>query len=100
VSNELQNSASEPTKADTAASDACTRSGAFALGLSVVLFLLIPFWEHRQKEIAFARYLTYRVNLTLEVDALDENPAWRKLKDSNGAVESMSLVLLQNRAST
>lgn len=99
MSNELPNSSSEPTKADTAASDACTRSGTFALGLSVVLFLLIPFWEHREKEIAFAHYLSYRENLTLGIDALDENPAWQKLKDSNGAVESMSLVVLPNRVS-
>jgi hypothetical protein len=51
---------------DEAASNACTRSGAFVLLLSVVLWLLIPFWLDKPNEIALGRYLTYRFNLALK----------------------------------
>jgi hypothetical protein len=39
--------AAEPTKVDMAASEACVRSGAFALLLSVALFLLVPSWREQ-----------------------------------------------------
>lgn len=99
--NELPSSSSEPTKVDTAVSDACTRSGAFALVLSVVLFLLIPSWPQRKKEIALGRYLTHRVNLSLSLGALDDDPYWQKLEDSKGAADSLSLAqLLEVRVET
>lgn len=95
------NAADEPTKVDTAVSDACTRSGAFALLLSVVLFLLIPSWAQRKDEIALGRYLTHRVNLSLSLGALDDNPYWQKLVESKAAADSLSLEqLLDVRAET
>jgi hypothetical protein len=42
-----------------AAPEACTRSGAFALALSVVLILLMPSWINRPAEIALAHYIGY-----------------------------------------
>ena len=83
MSNDWPNNSSEQAKADTAASDACTRSGAFILLLSVVLFLLIPTWKHRQKEIAFAHYASYRLSLELSLGALNDDPTWKTFRDSN-----------------
>jgi hypothetical protein len=44
---ELSNDDSEPGKVDTCTSDACTRSGIFALALSVALVLLVQSWNRR-----------------------------------------------------
>jgi hypothetical protein len=81
----------EATKADTAASDACTRSGTFALALSAVLFMLVASWAHRRSEVALAQYLSYRYDLALSIGSLDENPVWQKFKDSNEASETTPL---------
>ena len=94
MANEIPNSSEEPKKVDTVASDACTRSGAFALLLSVVLFALIPYWMQRATDIALGNYLGNRVTLSMYVDALDDNPFWRKYKASQSAAESMSIAQL------
>ena len=101
MSDELLGSSSEPTKMDATASDACTRSGAFALLLSVGLFLLIPYWAHRQEEIALSRYLGHRLNLALRVDALDNDPYWQDFTASHKSAELMSVAqLLEVRVET
>jgi len=97
VSNALPNNSSEQTKADATVSDACTRSGALALLLSVALCLLIPAWAQRKKEVAFGRYLAYRFNLQLSVDTLNEDPVWRTLRDSNRDAESIALAQLPSQ---
>jgi len=82
---------SEPTKIEIAASDACTRSGAFALLLTATLFLLIPFWAQRRDDLALTGYLTYRFQLVSNLELLDENPIWMTYKSSHNAAESMSV---------
>jgi hypothetical protein len=97
MSSDLPNNPIDRTKADTAASDACTRSGAFVLLLTAVLFLLTHAWEHRPKEIAFAHYLDYRLSLELFVDTLKEDTAWEKFKESVGDAESVPLAQLPSQ---
>ena len=94
MADELSCSSIEPSKVDAAASDACTRAGAFALLLSVVLFLLIPYWAQRQNETALRQYLVHRLNLALRLDALDNDPYWREFSASHITAESMSVAQL------
>jgi len=99
VADEFSRGASEPTKTDAAASAACTKSGAFALAISIVLILLIPAWIHRPREAALGRYAAYRFDLTLRLDQLDHNPFWIKFSASNKTVESTPLSNLPNPVS-
>ena len=94
MKNRLVNKSSEPTSVDTAASAACTRSGAFALLLTVTLSLLIPYWMERRNEVALANYISYRLNLANQIETLDENPLWKEYKASNKTAESMSIAEL------
>jgi hypothetical protein len=82
------------TAADKAASDACTRSGAFALLLVVLLFVLIPYWVERRYDLALARYIGTRQNLALYVTTLDMDPLWLKYKAAQPAAESTSIAQL------
>jgi hypothetical protein len=87
-----------PTKIDGAASDACTRSGAFALLLSLALLSVIPYWWDRQDNVALGRYVALRLTLKTDVDLLDGDVFWQKYKSSNDAAESApisSLVKIQ-----
>jgi len=77
----------EPSTADTAASNACTRSGAFALLLSTALVLLIPYWIQRPNEIELGRYIMARSNLSFQIDALDTNQIWQIYKNSHENAE-------------
>jgi hypothetical protein len=81
----------EPTKIDAAASKACTQSGAFALLLSLGLFLLIPYWIERPREVALSQYIAYRDSMSTELDMLDDDLAWSKYKNQNPSAESMSI---------
>jgi hypothetical protein len=89
---------SEPTAADRASSDACTRSGAFALLLSVVLLSLIPYWLERPKRIALGDYLIDRLNLAISLEKLDDDPVWRRYEDSHAAAESTSIANLNKES--
>jgi hypothetical protein len=84
----------EPTKADVAASDACTRSGTFALGLCLVLLLLIPSWLSRPSEIALRRYVVYRWLLTVRLDGLDNDPFWQSYRDTDPSAETKPVASL------
>ena len=86
----------DPAKVDTTASEACTRSGTFALLLSVVLFLLIPYWLHQGRDIAVRKYRAYRYNLTFYLEMLDDDPFWQKYSASHDAAESMSIAQLRD----
>jgi hypothetical protein len=44
-----------------------------------------------------ARYLSFRLNLALGIDALDDDPAWQNFKASNAAVDSLSIARLPTR---
>jgi len=84
----------EPNKIDTVASEACTRSGAFALLLSVVLLLLIPYWSNRRNHVALAEYVVDRLNLVNAVDSLADMPTWQKYKATHENAEAMSIAEL------
>jgi hypothetical protein len=90
----IDNDPQDPTKVDTTASQACTRSGAFALVLSAVLFVLVASWVHRTSETALAQYITYRFNLQMTIERLDDNPVWQKFTKSNGTIVSTPLAQL------
>jgi len=77
----------EPSKVDTAASNACARSGGFGLLLSTALVLLIPYWIQRPNEIALGRYIMARSNLAFQIDALDTNQIWQVYKTSHETAE-------------
>jgi len=96
MANALRNSSSEPTSVDTAASAACTRSGAFALLLTVTLSLLIPYWTARRNEVALGNYIAYRANLANRIETLDENPLWKEYKALNKTAELISIAELMN----
>ncbi len=83
VSNESQINSGEPTKIDSGASEACTRSGTFALLLSLLCFLLTPYWVGRQNEIALKQYLAHRFNLATTTETITEDPTWRKYQASH-----------------
>jgi len=91
----LSTIAGEPNEVDKAASAACIRSGAFALLLSVVLFLLIPYWKNESNYVALRKYVTDRLNLADALDTLDDSVLWQKYKESHESTESMSLTQLQ-----
>ncbi len=81
----------EPTKVDTAASESCTRSGVFALLLTVSLSLLIPYWAERRNEEALGKYISFRQSLANGIEMLDENPIWKDYKAFDKAAESKSI---------
>jgi hypothetical protein len=81
----------ESGKSDATISDACTRSGAFALLISIVVCLLVPYWKARPNEIALGNYIAARFNLVLKLEDLDDNPTWQKYKSSHTAAETMSV---------
>lgn len=84
----------EPTKIDSAASEACTRSGAFALLLSVLCFLLIPYWAGSQNEVALREYVNRRLNLASTVELIAEDALWQKYKMSHTQAESTPIAKL------
>src|SRR5207249_4445622 len=86
--------ASQPTKIDELASQACTRSGAFALLLALFLGSLNPYWLQAEKDIAFDRYLSLRLNLDAAIRALDDDFIWQRYKASHEQAESMRLAQL------
>jgi len=81
----------EPTKVDTAASESCTRSGVFALLLTVSLSLLIPYWTERRNEEALGSYISSRQDLANRVETLDANPIWKDYKAFDSAAQSKSI---------
>lgn len=84
----------EPTKTDIIASDACARSGAFALLLSLALVSMIPYWLQSQEDIALSRYLILRLNFATAIDMLGDSVRWQKYKALHLDVESMPLAQL------
>jgi hypothetical protein len=94
------NQYSEPTTVDTAASAACTRAGSFALLLSALLALLIPYWTGRYNEVAVGQYLVDRSELAIKVDGLDDDPWWQLYKGSTVGAESKSIAELREASAT
>jgi hypothetical protein len=89
------------SKVDENASDSCTRSGAFALLLSLALFSTIPYWLQTRDDAVLGRYISLRLSLATAVDQLDDSVNWKNFKASNKEAESMSIAqLLKARVST
>jgi hypothetical protein len=91
MNGDLQNDPKEPSKVDITTSEACTRSGTFALAISLVLFALVAPWAHRPSEMALSRYLAYRYDLSSTIERLDDDPNWQKFEGQNAGLESKPL---------
>lgn len=89
--NDLRANSPAPTKVDTAASDACTRSGIVALLLSVALLLLIPYWVHRPAVVALGRYVAIRDELAVNLTELKDDLFWQHYVASHPEANSMSI---------
>jgi hypothetical protein len=81
----------EPSKVDSAASDACTKAGAFALALAIVVALLAALWTHAHSEDALDHYITNRYLLQINLDRLKADPTWQQ---SDVITSSTSLAVL------
>lgn len=77
----------ESNNIDETVSSACTKSGAIALGISVILLCLIAYWQHRPAEKALANYFTSRILLNMNLDQLEQDPAWGYYKESHPEAE-------------
>jgi len=76
---------------DKASSEACTRAGAFALLISVLLFLLGVYWYNRRAEEALAEYTTRRSNLAMFLEELQNDPIWQRYLESHPDADRMPL---------
>lgn len=85
------NHSADSGEIEAVASQACTRSGTFALLLAVVLFLLSTYWIQEKKSLAAGQYVMYRQNLVLHLTALDEDTFWQGYLQSNPEAESRPL---------
>jgi len=81
----------DPGKVETTVSEACTRSGAFALLLTVVLFLLAMYWIEEKRDEAAAEYVADRINLAMYLDTLDEDRIWQEYERTHPDAESMPM---------
>jgi hypothetical protein len=84
----------EASKTDTAASDACTKSGAFALALTVVLAILAASWANKPVEDALAKYILYRDELSSGVQRLLSDPLWARYQTVHSLTDSTTLANL------
>jgi hypothetical protein len=82
------------SKVDISASEACTRSGVFALLMSVLCFLLTPYWQSRENEVSLKKYVAYRWDLVTTAETIAETPTWRIYKASHPSAESISIAQL------
>jgi hypothetical protein len=96
MADDPQTNIAEPTKGDIAASEACTRSGAFILLLFVALLLLIPYWIRRPADIALGRYVAVRNELAISLGELQDDPFWQRYLASHPAADTMSIAQLVN----
>jgi len=81
-------------EAAVAASATCTRSGAFALLLSVALFTMVPSWVHRGEQLALVEYVTLRLSLAGAIEMLDGSINWKIYLASNPEAESKTVAEL------
>lgn len=93
MAEDLTRSLEEVAKMDTVTSHACTRSGTFALLLSMALFSLIPYWLQEPAKISLGRYVALRLNLVAAINQLDDNIPWHIYKQevSHEVAESMPI---------
>jgi hypothetical protein len=94
VSNELSEGASEVSKSEGAASDACTRAGLFALLLAIVIGALASLQAKRPSDNALLNYLNYRYMLSADVEHLDHDPLWVRYRKNHDLKDSAALFAL------
>jgi hypothetical protein len=78
----------EPNKL---AYEACTKSGAVIMLLTVGLGLLVPYWRGRPAELAAGRYTVLRESLWIYTNAVHNDPLWQEYLGQEPAAESMSI---------
>jgi hypothetical protein len=76
---------------DKVASEACTRSGAFALLVSVLLFVLCVYWQNRKAEEALSDYASSRWNLAMFLEELQNDRIWKKYIESHPDADQVPL---------
>lgn len=90
----MKNPSEQLDEAAVAASATCTRSGTFALLLSLALFTMIPYWLHKGEQVALVNYVTLRLSLAGSVELLDGSVNWKTYQASNPEAESMTIAEL------
>lgn len=91
LADEMSNATRQEGSVDTVAAQSCTRSGTFALLLSLALFAMAPYWLIRPNERALANYQVLRLNLLAAVDQLHESPNWKIYKSINGSADLLTI---------
>jgi hypothetical protein len=76
------------------ASEACTRAGAFALLVSVLLFVLCVSLQERKADEALAGYVGRRLNLAMFVEELQKNQIWQNYAASHHDADQKPLAQL------
>jgi hypothetical protein len=76
------------------ASEACTRAGAFALLVSVLLFVLCASLQDRKADEALAGYVASRLNLAMFVEELQKNQIWQNYAASHPDADQKPLAQL------
>jgi hypothetical protein len=81
---------------DKVASEACTRSGAFALLVSVLLLVLCISLQGRKADRALADYIAARENLVMFIDELQKDQMWQKYTESHSDADQKPLAQLMS----
>jgi len=76
------------------ASEACTRAGAFALLVSVLLFVLCASLQDRKADEALAGYVSARLNLAMFIEELQKNEIWQNYSASLSGADQKPLAQL------
>ncbi len=76
------------------ASEACTRAGAFALLVSVLLFVLCVSLQDRKADEALAGYVAGRLNLAMFIEELQKNQIWQNYAASHPDADQKPLAQL------
>jgi hypothetical protein len=79
---------------DKIASEACTRSGAFALLVSVLLLVLCVSLQGRKADRALADYVAARQNLAMFAEELQKDQIWQQYAESHTDADQKPLAQL------
>jgi hypothetical protein len=91
---------SEPSKVEQAASDACTRSGLFALALSLTLGATVPIWSEQRDVLVLGQYIVDRLELQLTLDELEADATWQKKLAADQSLRDLPIVALAEKERT
>lgn len=87
----MSDSLSKCLEVEKVASESCTRSGAFALLVSVVLGLLCVSWQQKTADEALAEYISARLNLAGRLGDLRRDKLWETYLLANPDAEKRPL---------